>query len=393
MFLLDNPIRPYAWGSKTAIADLRGTAPSGRPEAELWMGAHPGSPSTVLTGAGPQSLLDRIAAAPEHELGAKVYGAFGARLPFLLKVLAAEQPLSLQAHPDPEQAAAGFAAENAVGVPLDAPHRNYKDGDAKPELITALTPFVAMVGFREPAQTLAVVDRLDVPALSAAFAPLRDRPPAEAVEAVFTALLNAPEPDRRPLVGAVLDECREHPADPDAGLLLELAAHHPGDIGVVAALLLNRVELTPGEAIYLPAGNLHAYVRGLGVEILANSDNVLRGGLTVKHIDVAELTKVLDFRPAPVEILGPVAEPGGEAVFPTPATEFRLSRIELAGEPGVLLAPRGPQVLLCVDGAVRAVGDSGAVELARGQSAYSGADDGEVTLSGRGMVFRATSGL
>lgn len=391
MFLLDNPIRPYAWGSKTAIAALRGVEPSGEPEAELWMGAHPGSPSAVVTPDGTRSLLDLITAAPEAELGTKVYETFGARLPFLLKVLAADRALSLQAHPDPEQARAGYAAENAAGIPLDAPHRNYKDADAKPELITALTPFTALVGFRPPDQTLAVIDRLGVPELSAAFGPLRDEARSVGIERVFSALLNAAGTGRSALVEAVVAACRARPDDPDARLVLELAAHYPDDIGVVVALLLNRVELRPGEATYLPAGNLHAYVRGLGVEILANSDNVLRGGLTVKHIDVPELTKVLDFTPATVAIIQPIEESPAESVFPTPAAEFRLSRIVVDEEP-VVLSERGPQVLLCIDGTVRASGAE-SVALGCGQSAYAGAGDGAVTLSGRGIVFRATAGL
>lgn len=412
MFALENPIRPYAWGSRTAIPELLGVAPTDEPQAELWMGAHPSSPSLVQTGAGRRSLLELIQADPVGELGALVYAEFGPRLPFLLKLLAAEQPLSLQAHPTPEQARDGFERENAAGIAIDAANRNYKDAYAKPELIVALTPFEAMAGFRPVDQALAAARRIGVPDLLSLFAPLESLPPAEGVRAVFTALMTAPRERRTQLLPAVLTACQPLAAagDGDARLVGHLAAHYPDDIGVVAALLLNHVVLQPGQAIYLPAGNMHAYVRGLGVEVLANSDNVLRGGLTSKHVDLPELTHVLDFTPATLAIQQPdtnsaTADPG-EAVYPTPAREFRLSRVEVSATSAVGLSPRGAQILLCVDGAVRvdrastagANGGPGTdqgkpIELVPGRSVYAGAGCGAVTLSGHGTVFRATAGL
>ncbi|MFD2082061.1 mannose-6-phosphate isomerase [Actinopolymorpha cephalotaxi] len=386
MQLLDNPIRPYAWGSPTAIPAMLGVKPTGEPQAELWMGAHPGSPSGLV--GKEQTLLDLISADPEGELGSPCVREFGPRLPFLLKVLAAEDPLSLQAHPNPAQAKAGFERENADGIPMSAPHRNYKDGDAKPELICALTDFEALVGFRPPAETLEVVGAFGLPELEPLLAQLREQPDEEGVRAAFTMLMTAPADRRRAVVDAVVAGCAGR-TEPAADLVRRLGEKHPGDPGVVAALLLNHVRLAPGEALYLPAGNLHAYVHGVGVEILANSDNVLRGGLTGKHIDLPELLRILDFTPRPAEVLTADAE----GRYATPADEFRLSRHVVAGGTEVTLDPAGPQILLCVEGTVAARGEAGKVDLTPGRSAWAGAGEGPVTLAGDGVVFRATAGI
>ncbi|MBM7786167.1 mannose-6-phosphate isomerase, class I [Tenggerimyces flavus] len=388
MQLLENPIRPYAWGSPTAIPEMLGVEPTGEPQAELWMGAHPGSPSLV----GGRSLVDVIEADPAGELGPAVLEGFGPRLPFLLKVLAAADPLSLQAHPNPEQGREGFERENDEGIPLSAPERNYKDAGAKPELICALTDFSALVGFQPPARTLASVDALGAAELEPYVAHLREQPDARGVRAAFTMLMTAPVAEQRRLVAAVLARARSSSL-PEAALLRLLGSKHPGDPGVIAALLLNHVDLRPGEALYLPAGNLHAYLSGVGVEILANSDNVLRGGLTSKHIDLPELLRLLDFTPAAARVLVPEARPGGEEVYPTPAPDFRLSRITVSAEHEVKLEAAGPQILLCVAGSAVAQSERGQVSLARGASAFAGASDGAVTLSGDGVIFRATAGL
>ena len=388
MQLLENPIRPYAWGSPTAIPELLGVEPTGEPQAELWMGAHPASPSFL----GGRSLVDVIAADPSGELGAAVLDGFGPRLPFLLKVLAAANPLSLQAHPNPEQAREGFERENAEGLALDASDRNYKDAYAKPELICALTDFSALVGFQPPARTLASVDALGAAELEPYVAHLREQPDARGVRAAFTMLMTAPASEQRRLVASVLARAESSSA-PEAALVRLLGSKYPGDPGVVAALLLNHVVLRPGEALFLPAGNLHAYLSGVGVEILANSDNVLRGGLTSKHIDLPELLRLLDFTPAAARVLVPESRPGGEEVYPTPATDFRLSRIALSDEREVKLEPLGPQILLCVSGSAAAQTELAEVTLTRGQSAYASASDGAVTLSGSGVIFRATAGL
>ncbi|PTL81027.1 mannose-6-phosphate isomerase, class I [Vitiosangium sp. GDMCC 1.1324] len=399
MDLLDNVIQPYAWGSRTAIAELLGQpSPSTSCQAELWLGAHPGGPSRVRRGSGEQTLLETIRSAPERELGEVVARRFGQDLPFLLKVLAAETPLSLQTHPSLSQAREGYARENALGVPLGAPHRNYKDANHKPELICALTPFDALCGFRRADETLALFDLLGLGALEPLLAPLRASPDAQGIARLFEALMTSPREQRGPLVGAVVSACaaRAGQGGPFAEELrwaVRLGELYPGDPGVIGALLLNLVRLQPGEAIYLSAGNLHAYLHGVGVEIMANSDNVLRGGCTPKHVDVPELLRVLDFRCGPIGKVQAQSSDGVEYVYPTPTEEFRLSRLEL--RPGVSPRParRGPEILLCTRGAARLSIGGEVLPLPRGSSVFVSASDGAYTLEGDGVVFRATAGV
>jgi mannose-6-phosphate isomerase len=369
VFPIEGVIRRYDWGSRTAIQELLGTEPDGRPAAELWFGAHAGDPSPAL-----DTTLDRLIAADAAPLlGDAVLDRFGPRLPFLLKVLAAERALSIQVHPNLAQARAGYAAEEAAGIAGDAPERNYADPNHKPELLCALSPFEALCGFRPIAETLAVLADLDIPELAFVSDHLGQ---PDGLRAAFTALLTHPDPG--PLAGAVAARADAH------GPLRAtwLAAHDfPGDIGVVLTLLLNYVRLEPGEAIYLAAGNVHAYLRGTGVEIMANSDNVLRCGLTPKHIDIPELLKITDFSELP--------EPRWAAQngsFTVPVPDFQLRELRLVDEAD-LYGDR-PRIVLCVDGTV-AVQD---VDLTSGHAAFLAANAGSCRLRGTGQVFIASSG-
>ncbi len=399
MELMDNRIRPYAWGSRTAIAELMGApSPAPHPQAELWMGAHAGDPSVLLDPAGERSLLDAIADKPVLMLGERVEARFGPRLPFLFKVLAAAEPLSLQAHPSAEQAALGFDQEEAAGVPIGAGGRNYKDGNHKPELLCALTEFEALCGFRDPVVTVELLADLAVPQLDHYLSLLSGQPDSDGVRALFSSILTIPSSMLAPLLTAVLNACvrlvREGSAfAPEYRTALELGERYPGDPGVLASLLLNRVTLQPGQALYLSAGNLHSYLAGVAVELMANSDNVLRGGLTPKHVDVPELMRVLDFTAGDVEVLtGDEVRPG-ELVYRTPAPEFRLSRLALTGEP-LGLDHDGPQVVVVVDGAATVTdGDGRSVAVRRGHSVWIAAGDVGVSISGSGLAFRATDGL
>jgi mannose-6-phosphate isomerase len=395
--LLDCTVMPYAWGSRTAIATLQGrTTPSHGPEAELWMGAHPLAPSRIVRGGAITPLTSVIAEDSVRELGAATAARFGPRLPFLLKVLAAEQPLSLQAHPTEAQARAGFDDEERRGVPRDAAHRNYKDPHHKPELVCALTVFDALCGFRRAADTLMLVEALAVPALSAHLAPLRRAPNASGLASAFRAIMTMEAADAARVVEDTVSTCRAYrgPFARECEWAVRLAHQYPGDRGVISALLLNLVRLQPGEAIYLDAGNLHAYLSGVGVEIMASSDNVLRGGLTPKHVDVGELLKVLDFTDGPVPVRHPRAASPNEDVWETPAAEFRLSRIRLDGRP-FACAVDGPEIVLCVDGRAEVAPGDGmpAVNLARGQAAFVPASTGNYVLRGTGVVFRATTNI
>ncbi|MCJ1678874.1 mannose-6-phosphate isomerase, class I [Streptomyces sp. APSN-46.1] len=379
---LTNTIRPYAWGSPTAIPELLGTEPSGEPQAEMWMGAHPGAPSRLDRGAGEITLAEVIAADPEGELGTAAVAKFGPRLPFLLKLLAAGAPLSLQVHPDLAQAKEGFADEERRGVPIDAAHRNYKDPNHKPELICALTPFSGLCGFRAPLESAELLDGLGVDSLKPYVDLLHAHPEEAALREMFTAVLTADRAEMARTVheAAAAAERLAGPYEPYASLVHE----YPGDPGVIAAMLLNHVELQPGEAMFLGAGVPHAYLDGLGVELLANSDNVLRAGLTPKHVDVPELLKIVKFEPGDPAVLRP--EGDGEEVYESPIDEFRLSRFLLApgGAPRPL--PSGaPQILLCTAGRPKA----GEVTLSPGRSVFVPASE-KTELSGVGTVFRAT---
>lgn len=377
---LSNTVRPYAWGSTTLIPELLGVAPTGEPQAEMWMGAHPGAPSQ--TGRG--SLHDVIGADPARELGRPALEAFGPRLPFLLKLLAAGAPLSLQVHPDRAQAQEGFAAEEKAGIPLDAPHRNYKDGNHKPELVCALTPFDGLCGFRPPVEAADFLSGLDVDSLKPYVDLLHAHPEEAALREVLTAVLSA---DPEEMAHTVAEATAAAERLGGAYAPFAATAHHfPGDPGVIAAMLLNHVRLQPGEALFLGAGVPHAYLGGLAVEIMANSDNVLRCGLTPKHVDVPELLRVVRFEAGDPGVLRPEASPSGEELYDTPIDEFRLSRfVRPEGAAPVDLTLPTPQILLATAGRPNA----GELTLAPGQSVFVPADE-KAELSGTGTVFRAT---
>jgi mannose-6-phosphate isomerase len=389
--LLQPVIRPYAWGSRHAIAELQGRpAPAPGPEAELWMGAHPSAPSGVA-----QTTLDAVIAAdPDRELGPACVARFGPRLPFLLKVLSAEQALSIQLHPSRAQAQAGFRAENQRGVP--PAERNYVDDWPKPELLCALTPFEVLAGLRPPRDAAALLRALSVPPLAPLAAQLEAATSPCALSQALTTILEWPEASRDELVGAVVTACATlaSSASPYAGAcaaVVRVAGDHPGDLGVVAMLLMRHEVLAPGQAVFLPAGGLHAYLYGTGIEVLANSDNVIRAGLTRKHIDVPELLALLD--PAiTVPVLTPAPLGDGVTWFDTPAPEFRLYVADLA-EPVIPLPAAGPRIALCTVGTATLHTESGeTAKLARGESCFIPAADGPLHACGPARIFLAAPG-
>jgi mannose-6-phosphate isomerase len=392
---LRNPIKPYAWGSHTGIAGLLGEpVPTPEPQAELWMGAHPTSPSAVRA-ADDWTPLDRwIASDPGTTLGARVQRAYGAQLPFLLKVLACEMPLSLQAHPDAARAKVGFAREERAGLPLGAPERHYKDDSHKPELICALSRFDAFCGFRPRAETLRLFGVLGVPELEPILAPLRHDAGPTALKQVLSALLDAPSAQRHELAERTTRACDglRNPAGDFAAEFdwaRRLAALYPGDIGIVCALFLNLVCLSPGQALYLPPGSLHAYLHGTGVEIMASSDNVLRGGLTPKFVDTHELLQVVDFHDGPVSPSALVARDDGRQTYLTEAKEFELSVLAPA-EGTIRVRDRpGPEIVLAVAGHLELRSRQGELLLAQGESAFVPAADGDFEVKGTGRGFSA----
>jgi mannose-6-phosphate isomerase len=373
---LTGQVRDYAWGSRTAIALIQGRpAPSPGPEAELWLGAHPGAPSALPGGPLPEAL----AADPVGLLGAPVVQAYGVRLPYLLKLLAAEAPLSIQAHPDEVRARDRY----------EAGHPGYTDPYHKPELLVAIDDFDALCGFRSPAASADLLESLGVDALKPVVETLRTghdqrhlagvaHVPAhdeQRLRGAVELLMGWPAGERADLVTAVAA------ADPYAA---ELAGFYPGDVGVVVALLLNRVRLAPDEAVWMPAGNLHAYLRGTGIEIMAASDNVLRGGLTPKPMDVPELLRVLRFEVLADPVVRPVAVTSNVLTWPAPVREFALHKATVAGTP-VAVPGSGPRIVFCLRGTVELAG----LGLTAGQAAFVGAAEPPVVCAGNGVLFQA----
>jgi mannose-6-phosphate isomerase len=391
MRALDNPIQTYAWGSPTALAELMGRTATGRPEAELWIGAHPRAPSLLADGT---SLLQHIDADRVSTLGQAVNGAFEGRLPFLLKVLAVETPLSLQAHPDLAQAREGFAREERARVPIGAAERNYKDDNHKPELLCALGPFEALSGFRAPAEAASLLAELGLEGSELVQA-LASREP-EPLRAAFDLLMGLQQERKTELLAQIVSRAAQASRQgsrfaPSYQWAVTLASYYPGDIGAACSLLLNYVALEPFEAVFLEAGRLHAYLKGVGVELMANSDNVLRGGLTPKHVDVSELRRVLRFDD---QVIVPVATRvhDGEVRYETPAREFALSRIELDGSTVFDAQLTGPELLLCTEGRVELTtpgAGTAPLVLRKGAACFVPASQGGFRATGRGRLFRA----
>jgi mannose-6-phosphate isomerase len=393
MELLQPVIRPYAWGSRHGIAALQGRAvPAPGPEAELWMGAHPSAPSGVA-----ETTLDAVIAAdPDRELGPACVARFGPRLPFLLKVLSADQALSIQLHPSRAQAEAGFRAENQHGLPAGDPARNYVDDWPKPELLCALTPFEVLAGLRPSRDAATLLRALSVAHLAPLAAELDAATAPQALSRALAAILQWPEASREALVAAVTSACAtlassDSPYAAACAAAVRVAGHRPGDLGLVAMLLMRHAVLAPGQAVFMPAGGLHAYLRGTGIEVLANSDNVIRAGLTSKHIDVPELLSLLD--PAvTVPVLTPAPLGDGVTWFDTPAPEFRLYVADLA-EPVIPMPATGPRIALCIAGVATLRTESGeTVKLPRGESCFIPAADGPLHACGPARLFLASPG-
>lgn len=369
MFIpIENTPRDYAWGRAGAISALLGRAPTDAIEAELWLGAHHGSPSRVVGTAS--TLLD---VAPD--------------LPFILKVLATAEPLSIQAHPDAVQARTGFEREEAAGIPRDAPDRSYRDPFAKPELIVALSDrFEALAGFRPAVESAGEISRIvDRVGARSAAQPLLDRLDDDATVGDALGWLLTGSPEAVAVIEAVAAGLREAPAQlPWASRIVSL---YPGDPGAVGALLLHHIVLRRGEALYLPPGNVHAYLGGIGIELMGPSDNVLRGGLTRKHIDVGELARTIVPNAGPAPLLAPSRLPGGGVLYAPADPEAALSLALLDSETDLPLA--GPAIALCTDGAFSLAGRSASIDLARGDAVLITPDEELLRVSGTGALYVA----
>ncbi len=384
-------VQEYPWGSPRFIPQLMGDPnPRGIPKAELWMGTHPRGPSRVEVNGSVQDLSQLISDDPEGILGKRVVERFGPDLPFLLKLLAAAEPLSIQAHPNREQARVGYQRENNAGIALDAPDRNYKDPNHKPEIICALTRFWAMRGFRPLEEIVAELEALNAPTLHEPLRRLAAERDAEGLRRFYRGLMSLDREAAAGLVRRAGDAYGKSDA-PHHRWLRRLVRSHPEDVGAVSPLLLNVVQLEPGQALFQPAGELHAYLEGFGVELMANSDNVLRGGLTSKHVDLDELIATLTFVPSPVEPMDPVETQPGEALYPGSAQEFRLTRVHVEQGRALAVSPTSCQVCVCVEGQVRVeqpdTGESHTV--GPGSSVFVPARVRRYRVAGSGVLYRA----
>lgn len=432
MLDLESHLQHYAWGSETEIPALLRKAPDGRPWAEAWFGAHPMAPSSITGGpstagggstAGGESLDALIAADPVRMLGADVGRAFQGRLPYLLKIIAAERPLSLQVHPTRAHAEESFAAENAAGLALDSPRRTYRDANHKPEMLIALTPFTALCGFRTPRRAAVILEGLGTALTDRLHSLLVANPTAHGMRAAFRTLVSASMRPSPEAVHEVVDACRaraEANASPSPRIdrfVALLAAHHPGDPGVVAALLLNPVTLQPGEAMYVPPGALHAYLHGTGLEVMATSDNVLRAGLTPKKVDADEVLQCVSVTAAPPLRVAPERQNPTSVAYYAPVDDFELAITQLppadgagagqsgagqsgaglsgagttgAGAGGHPIPGTGPRIVLALEGEMTLNTASGTHALPAGKAVFIPAADGPLTAHGAGRFAQAS---
>ncbi|MGL5452691.1 MAG: mannose-6-phosphate isomerase, class I [Aeromonas sp.] len=385
--LMQNPIQHYDWGSYDALSTLFG-APneSGKPQAELWMGAHPNGCSYVTLAGNEQKLSTLIDSAPAAALGEATVARFG-NLPFLFKVLCAEKALSIQVHPSKTQAEMGFAREQAAGIDLKASNRNYKDPNHKPELVFALTPYQAMNGFRAIPAILALFERLALPTLHELTAMLRQSPDEAGLQHFFQQLLVLDGPRKEDTLAGLLAYASCHQDEETFALITHLARQYPGDVGLFSPLLLNVVTLAPGQAMFLDAQTPHAYVRGTGLEIMANSDNVLRAGLTPKYIDVAELLACTRCVAKPDDqiLLSPRMD-GAVQHFEVPVPDFTFS-VYPAGEHS--LTTTSAEIIFAIDGPLQLTQGEQSLRLEKGQSAFVAAATGCYQLKAQGRVARA----
>ncbi|MFB5077818.1 mannose-6-phosphate isomerase [Raoultella sp. C349492] len=388
---LINSVQNYAWGSHTALTELYGIAnPNNLPMAELWMGAHPKSSSQILDASGtPRSLREIIDGDKARLLGSKVAERFG-ELPFLFKVLCADQPLSIQVHPNKQASEIGFAKENAAGIPLDAAERNYKDPNHKPELVFALTPFLAMNAFREFAEIVTLLQ--PVADAHPAIGDFLSSPDAERLSQLFASLLNMQGDEKSHALSVLQSALDAEQGEPWQTIRL-IAEFYPDDSGLFSPLLLNVVKLNPGDAMFLFAETPHAYLQGVALEVMANSDNVLRAGLTPKYIDIPELVANVKFVAKPAaELLTQPEQHGAELDFPIPVDDFAFSLHALSAQESTI-AQQSAAIVFCVEGEAVIRKDEQRLTLKPGESAFIACDESPVQVSGTGRLARVFNKL
>jgi mannose-6-phosphate isomerase len=394
--VLKNSVQEYAWGSRTAIQKLLGNPPTGVPWAELWLGAHPKAPSMVDFMGQWVALDFLIDQYSSPILGQTIAGKFNNTLPYLFKILAADQPLSVQAHPGLHEAREGFLRENNLKIPLNSVTRNYKDDRHKPECICAVTQFWALKGFRKTSAIASFMQALCPLGLFNELNELTSDNP-NGLKKFFTALLCLPEERKCRLIAEAVQSAQKNRSENNEfDWIIRLYEKYPTDIGIFSPALLHLIRLDPGQALFLPSGELHSYLHGVGIELMANSDNVIRGGLTPKHVDVEELVRILSFRDEDVRVLSAISSASGEFSFPLDVEEFSLSRISVT--PGITYvspASRSAEVLLCIQGSTSILFDGGNGRLAveKGGSVLIPAAMESYQIIGDATIYKAGTPL
>jgi mannose-6-phosphate isomerase len=390
---LNNPIQHYDWGSRSALAEFQGrVTPTAEPEAEVWIGDHAMAPSTAATPSGSSPLRAWIAAEPVEVLGKQVAENFSGSLPFLVKLLAAASPLSIQVHPDADQAALGFEAEEQAGIARDAATRSYRDPNPKREILIALAPFYAMCSFRSDAELGAQIERSGSPCAQQLLSELEDTAPGQRSSAFFFRLQELHADEGRALCCELSNFASlDAPESDERHWIARLREHFPGDPLAAAPLFLNLVQLSPGDALVVSPGTVHSYLKGLGVEVMTCSDNVLRGGLTHKHIDRHELRRILDCQAGEAKVVSPRENSEHTRVFPTAASEFQVEIDTLqAGARHYVGDASTPTLLLCLDGRADLSTEGASVALVRGESALVPACVTSYSAVGPGSLLRAS---
>jgi mannose-6-phosphate isomerase len=391
IFKLNNVIQDYPWGSKTEITELFSIAnPNNKHQAEIWMGAHANGCSKVATSG--ELLSDVINADPTTVLGEYTQCRFG-KLPYLFKVLSAEKPLSIQVHPRLSRAQEGFARENEQGIPLNATNRNYRDDNHKPELVYALTFYQAMNGFRPLKEIISLFEEAQITTLSAELDALKVTPNEVGLQAFFTAVMNL-QGDRKQTALAELKQSNERRsktamAREAFAMVAAFRKEYADDIGLFAPLMLNVVELAPGEAMFLHAETPHAYVKGTGLEIMGNSDNVLRAGLTPKYIDVPELIANTRFNSILAQNikLAPV-KMGNKLGYPIPVDDFAFEIITSDDHKKQQFV-RSAEILFCIEGEARVTSNNETVVLSAGESLFVSNNAVSFEYQGDAVLARA----
>lgn len=388
IYRLSNQIKNYVWGCKTSLNTHFGFDNEKQEhQAELWMGAHSNGCSTLKISNGIR-LDEFIDQNPSKILGSKISDSFGG-LPFLMKVLAVDTPLSIQVHPSKKQAEIGYKKENDLGIELTSPKRNYHDDNHKPEVVYALTDYDALNGFREFDEIIQLFLLIDNEVIRLALKNFQANKNEKGLENFFNAILRLNGDVKNNALADLILLSKSYDLKDDKqntfNLVSQLATHYPSDIGLFSPLFLNLVNLKPGESMFLYAETPHAYLRGLGIEVMASSDNVLRAGLTPKNVDVDELINNTSFYPTSKESIQLKPQRIDQRlIYPIPVNDFNFDVLEV--EHLLDIKVSSAEILFCIDGCVKI---NECINLTKGQSVFISAEIKEYKLIGHGRLARS----